>query len=289
MDNIDINEIFFIVDEFCKEFISTWNKKMISDGLKKRQRKLTMEYSEIMTIMILYHLSGMRNFKKFYTSNYSFLKENFTSLVSYSRYVEVQKYAIGPMSCFLNSLKGEETDTYIIDSTALEVCHIKREKRNKVFKNLASKSKSTMGWFHGFKLHLVINNKGELMNCQFTKATTDDRSVVEHLTSGLKGKIVGDKGYISKDLSEKLSSNGLSLITKIKSNMKNKLMPLYDRLLLKKRGVIETVNGQLKEICQIEHTRYRSVYGFVYNTLSALVAYCLKPAKPSFEIEDIKV
>ena len=141
-----------------------------------------------------------------------------------------------------------------------------------------------MGWFFGFKLHLVINDKGEIMAFKLTQATTDDREPVESLTKDLIGKLVGDRGYISQKLFDALFKKGLQLITKIKKNMKNKLLPLFDKLLLRKRAVIESVNDQLKNISQIEHSRHRSIDNFMVNLLSGIAAYALQPKKPSLNL-----
>ena len=171
---------------------------------------------------------------------------------------------------------------YFIDSTLLKACHIRREKQNKVFAGLARKSKSSMGWFFGFKLHIIVNDKGELMAFKLTKGNVDDRRPAPSLTKGLVGKLVGDKGYISNNLFLELWENGLQLITKIKSNMKNKLMNLADKILLRKRAIIESVNDQLKNISQIEHTRHRSIWNFACNLVARLCAYSIKnPAASS--------
>ena len=194
------------------------------------------------------------------------------------------KSIIVPLCLFLQSFKGEKTGIYFIDSTLIKVCHIRREKQHKVFKGLTEKPRSTMGWFLGFKLHLVINDKGEIMAFKLTAGNVDDRDPVPNLVRNLIGKLVGDKGYISQKMFDKLYLQGLQLVTKIKKNMKNKLMATVDKLLLRKRAIIESVNDQLKNISQIEHTRHRSVWNFTVNILSGLCAYVLKPKKPSINI-----
>ncbi len=140
-----------------------------------------------------------------------------------------------------------------------------------------------MGWFFGFKLHLVINDKGEIMAFKLTAGNVDDRKPVPDLVSNLVGKLIGDKGYISQKLFDKLYDQGLHLLTKVKKNMKNKFMPLLDKLLLRKRAIIESVTDQLKNISQIEHTRHRNVWNFTVNFLSGLCAYALQPKKPSLK------
>ena len=277
-----LTEIYCFIDDFCREFMPEWEKHLISIGLKKRNRKGQMVAAEVMTILILFHQSHYRNFKWFYHEYVSkTLSDDFPDLVSYSRFVELQKSMLIPLCYLLQTLRGEETGIYFIDSTPLKSCHIKREKQNKVFDRMAEKSKSTMGWFYGFKLHLVINDKGQIMACKLTGAKTDDRKVVDMLTEGLIGKVIGDKGYIKKALSETLWERGLQLITRVKKKMKNSLISLFDKALLRKRVIIESVNDQLKNISQIEHTRHRSHFNFMINILGGLIAYCFQPKKPS--------
>lgn len=277
--------LFVIVDEFCKEFVPEWEKHLLVSGLKKRRRQGQLSVSEIITIYIHFHQSHFRDFKNYYI-NYvcRFLPHLFPDLVSYHRFVALIKTVLVPLCCFLQSFSGEKTGIYFVDSTTIKACHIKREKQNKVFKGLAKKSRSTMGWFYGFKLHLVINDKGELMAFKLTAANVGDRDPVPNLVKNLIGKLVGDKGYISQKLFNMLYSQGLQLITKIKKNMKNKLMTTVDKLLLRKRAIIESVNDQLKNISQIEHTRHRSVWNFAANILAALCAYVLQPKKPSINV-----
>jgi len=180
------------------------------------------------------------------------------------------------MVLFLKSCcLGECTGISIIDSTPIRVCHIKREWSHKVFKGIATKGKSTIGWFFGFKLHLIINDKGEIIQFLITRGNVDDRAPLKDkgFPEKVFGKLFGDRGYISQDLFEQLFIDGIHLITRIKKNMKNSLMHLHDKLLLRKRAIIETVNDQLKNICQIEHTRHRSFENFVGNLVTGLMAY----------------
>ncbi len=144
-----------------------------------------------------------------------------------------------------------------------------------------------MGWFFGFKLHLICNEKGELLNFMITPGDVDDRKPLDYkaFVEVLYGKLVGDKGYIGKDLFQRLFVDGIQLITKLKNNMKGALMSISDKLLLRKRAIIETVNDELKNIAQVEHSRHRSVENFVVNTLAALAAYCFFPKKPSIAVE----
>lgn len=281
--------LFCIVDEFCEEFYPEWEKTLIAQGIKKRRRPSRITPSEIITIFIYFHMLRFRDFKTYYTRYVLVhLRTYFPFLPSYSHMVNLLKSILVPLCGFVQSLTGEKTGIYFIDSMIMKVCHIKREKQHRVFKDLAKKSKSTIGWFFGFKMHLVINDKGELMAFKLTAANVDDRKPVPDLVKHLAGKLFGDKGYISQELFEKLFEKGLQLITRLKRNMKNKLMPLIDKILLRKRSLIETVNDQLKNISQIEHTRHRSVWNFMVNILGALAAYALQPKKPSLNLASMR-
>ena len=141
-----------------------------------------------------------------------------------------------------------------------------------------------MGWFFGFKLHIVVNDKGEIMAIRVTLGNIDDRQVIDDMTSQLQGWLFADKGYISKKLFTQLYRRGLKLITGIRSNMKNYLMPLIEKLLLRRRFLIETIFDRLKTEMNVSHTRHRSVSNFCVNILSCLAAYQLKKQKPSMKI-----
>ena len=281
-----IEELFCEVDDFCKLFFPQWEATLISEGVQEKTWSCRMSPSEIMTIMIMFHQSHYRNFKHFYLIHIGkHHQHEFPSLLSYSRFVEQKKRIAMPLFFFMLSLSKNENGIYFIDSTTIKACHIKREKQHKVFDGLAEKSKSTLGWFFGFKLHILVNSSGELMAVKLTRAKVDDREVVEDLSDGLMGKLIGDKGYISKTLKEKLFQNGIELITKVRKNMKKISLDGFDKLLLRKRAVVETVIDQLKNISQIEHTRHRSIENFLLNIVSGLTAYQLSPKKPSINVE----
>ncbi len=284
-----IIEIFVKVDDFCKLFETEFTKFQLPNGsdIKKRDRKAGMCDSETITLLIAFHGGQFRNFKHFYM-NYvtTYLKNDFPVLVSYNRFIELShRNAIAFMLFLHHCCMGECTGISFIDSTVLRVCHNKRIKRNKTFKNFAEVGKSTMGWFFGFKLHLIINDKGEILSFYLTKGNVDDRNVkaITEMTKELFGKLFGDKGYISKALGDLLFGNGIQLITAVKRNMKYQALSNEERLLLRKRSVIETVNDELKNICQIEHTRHRSISGFLLNIMGAIAAYSFFPKKPSIK------
>ena len=281
-----VSEIFCIADDFCQEFEKESEKMSLkSDGKQHRRRKCQMSDSEIMTILICFHFNTYRNFKHYYLCYVrGYLKDYFPKSVSYNRFVEQESRVAVQMALFLELFCfGECTGISFIDSTCIPVCHNKRIKRNKVFKGYAEIGKSTMGWFYGFKLHHICNERGEQINFMLTKGNVDDRNeaVFNRLTDNVLGKIYADKGYISETLFTRLFSNGIHLVTGLRSNMKNKLMPLCDKIMLRKRAVIETVNDELKNVAQAVHSRHRSVFNFAMNILSALAAYSFFDKKPA--------
>lgn len=284
--NNNIIFLFCVVDDFCKLFYPSWEEHLIQQQLKKRRKPCSLHPSEIITIYIHFQQMQFRNFKIFYTYIQTYHRDLFPKLVSYQRFIELIQSIFVPLCVFMQSLSGKKTGLYFIDSTPIKVCHIKREKQNQVFQHLAQKSKSSTGWFFGFKLHLVINHIGEIIAFKLTNANVDDRNPVEHLTQLLQGLLVADKGYLSQNLYATLFQHNLRLITKFRKNMKNKFISEQDKILLKKRALIESVYDQLKNIFQIEHTRHRSIINFMANLIAGLIAYSLKPKKPSIEFEN---
>jgi hypothetical protein len=284
-----IIEIFVKIDDFHQEFEEHIKKTALEEGSIKRKRSSKLSDAEIMTILVGFHLSQIKNFKAYYIFYITtHLGHLFPDLVSYNRFVELQpKVALALMFYLKYRGLGKSTGISYIDSTPLKVCHIKREKQNKVFKNFAKKGHSTLGWFYGFKLHLVINDKGEILGFHLTTANVDDRDikVMQSITRDIFGKLFGDKGYISKALSDLLFQDGIQLITKVRKNMKGQNLSQTDKILLRKRAIIESVNDELKNIASIEHTRHRSINGFLINIVTALVAYSFFTKKPSLNIE----
>jgi hypothetical protein len=279
-----ITDIFFIVDEFAIEFQQNIEQKLIGNAPKRKPR---MSMSEIMTIMILFQLSNIRNFKSFYVLYVKRnLEKDFPNTVSYNRFVELQKQMLLPMAVFAKTCcLGECSGISFVDSTPLRVCKNKRIFNHKVFKGIATRGKSTMGYFYGFKLHLIINEIGQVIDFQITQANVDDRTPLKsgNLLKKIWGKMYGDKGYVGRSLSEMLFDNGIHFITGVRKNMKNQLMGLYDKIMLRKRSIIETINDQLKNICMIEHSRHRSFHNFLNNILTGIIAYSFLPKKPSIK------
>jgi hypothetical protein len=282
---MNILPIFCEIDDFCLIFEPRWHRHLLQSGAARRHKPNSLALSEVMTILVLFHCSGYRDLKTFYTQHVQkHLLWAFPRLVSYNRFVELQRDALVPLWSYLHTRFGGCTGVAFVDATTLAVCHNLRIPQHKVFWDSAKRGQSSMGWFYGFKLHLVINDRGELLGCYLTPGNVDDRRPVPHLVKDLWGKLFGDKGYISQALAALLEAQDLRLVTKLKKNMKNKFLALADKLLLRKRALIETVNDQLKNISQIEHTRHRSLWNFLGNVAAGLIAYTWREKKPSLNI-----
>jgi hypothetical protein len=286
-----LTELYMICDDFCKHY-ENWQKKckQITDKNKPktRCRKGLLTLSEIVCILVLYQSSNMKNFKSFYLTLGFEIKSAFPNLCSYQRFIALREKAIPVLILLHYAVLSSCDGISYVDSTTIKACHIKREKRHKTFKLWAKKSKGTMGWFYGFKLHIIVNSKGELLNAFFSAGNVDDRDGLREMCKNIFGDIVGDRGYIGKDLKTELSEKGMNLITRAKKNMKKQSLSLKEDALLKSRNIIETVIGKLKIECTIEHTRHRSLNGLMINILCALISYSLMSKKPKTEIKYAK-
>ena len=271
---MDLISLFCSVDDFWIAFEKDWKKMLLEQGKVEPKKRSSLNESEIMTIVILFHMIGYRNFKTFYIGYVlKHLKEYFPDCPSYNRFVELKKTVLFPLYCYLLKQNKAMRGIGFVDSTSIAVCHVKRARSNRVFRKIAKKGRTSTGWFFGFTLHLIVNDQGHILSFMLTPGNVDDRTPVQkfvHLASFI-GKLVGDRGYISSELFHSLFPKKVQLITKIKKNMKKTLMSLYDKLLLRKRGIIETIINQLKNISQIEHSRHRSPTNFLVNLIGALV------------------
>lgn len=280
-------EMFYDVDTFCVRMTKQAESHQLGSSPRGPQASLCV--SEIMTILIHFHQSHYRDFKAYYTEHVcEHLHREFPGLVSYTRFVELIPTALAPLTLYLLSRMGQTRGIAFIDSTPIPVCHNKRIFHHKVFDGFAARGKSSMGYFWGFKLHLVVNDQGELLSFLLSPGNVDDRKPVPTLTKQLWGKLFGDKGYISQPLFERLFDQGIQLITlpkKKKKTPETRLLPLLDKVLARKRSIIETINDQLKNVSQIAHTRHRSPTNFLVNLISGLLAYTFQPKKPALHFE----
>ena len=281
---VDITALDCCLDDFCKVFEEWEAHRLIPSG-QTRKRSGKLSRSEMLFIMVLFHLSPYKNFKTFYLYGIGVQHRGcFRDLPHYDRFITLMPRLFAPLMVLLHSLSGEETGIYFVDSTKLAVCHNRRIHRHKVFDGLAARGKTSMGWFFGLKLHFVINHKGQIMALKITPGNIADTTVLDEITQHLSGKAYADKGYISREEFRKLWQRGLHLITGIRRNMRNHLMLLGDKIMLRKRFVIETVLDILKCEMGLEHSRHRSPVNAMVHILSCLVAYAYRPGKPSISL-----
>lgn len=287
---MDLTALYVDVDEFWQEFRPEYEQRLIEGGVRRRRRDPKLSVSEVMTILIWFQTSNYRTFKHFHLFLLEHHRSEFPNLPSYNRFVELIPRVTIPLFAYLMSrCLGAVSGVSFIDSTALKVCSNKRISRNRVFRGLAALGKTTMGWFFGFKLHLVFNDQGELLSFMLTPGNVDDRTPAPSLAKKLWGKLFGDKGYISQALFEQLLARGVKLITGVRKNMNNKLLELQEKILLRKRSIIETIIDQLKNVCQVEHSRHRSPCNFMVHLMAALVGYARQPQKPSLKVSSAEI
>ena len=272
--------IFTIVDDFCKTYEDWVSHKLLTSG-KQRDRKGKLALSEAISVMIFYHFSQFKHFKIFY---HYFVMDGklFKNPPCYERFIAIIPSLFLPLVIMMHYLSGRKTGIYYVDSTHFAVCKNIRILSNKTFAGLAQRGHSSIDWFYGFKLHMIINDQSEIIAIKITKGNRDDRKAFEEMVvkGDLKGKCYADKGYISKDLFVRLYKKGLILITGIKNNMKNYLIPILDKLFHKKRFIIETIFGYIKEHFNVRPNKHRSPTNFFASLFAALIAYQIKPSKP---------
>ena len=278
---MSLTELFCEVDDFCTVFEPIWHRQLLTAGFRQRHRSGRLALSEVMTLMIHFHQSAYRDFKHYYEHHVKVrLRAAFPKLVSYTRFVELI-----PQCAYLTSCYDSPTGLAFVDATPLAVCHNRRISRHRVFKGLAERGKTSMGWFFGFKLHIVVNDRGGLLAFKLTAGNVDDRAPLIGLCQGLWGKLFADKGYISQAKTTQLAKQGLELITQVRRNMKPVERDEFDQVLLRRRSLVETIFDQLKNISQVEHSRHRSPINFMINVVAGLIAYTWQPKKPSLNIE----
>jgi IS5 family transposase len=281
---VDITALYCCLDDFCRVF-EDWEAHRLIPSPMTRQRTGKLSRAETLLIVVLFHLSPLKHFKAFYLYGIGHQhRACFGDLPHYDRFVSLTPRLFVPLVVLLHSVSGEPTGVYFADSTQLAVCHNRRIHRHRVFDGLAARGKTSMGWFYGLKRHFVINHKGQVVALRITPGNTADSTVLDEMTRHLAGKLYADKGYIGHELFKRLWRRGLHLITSIRRNMRNHLMPLADKLMPRQRFLIETVLDTLKSEMGLEHSRHRSVVNAMVHVLSCLVAYAFRPGKPSISL-----
>lgn len=283
-------KLFCSIDDFWQIYQEIWYQSQLESGHCQRRRATRMSMSEMMTIVVHFHQKRYRDFKTYYTEYVMCdLQSEFPELLSYSRFVQLLPRILNALCAYLGTCYGQCTGIAFIDSTALAVCHNRRIQQHRVFDGIAERGHTSVGWFFGFKLHLVVNDCGEILSCYVTQGNTDDRRPVPKLVHHLFGKVFADKGYLSKPLADQLMDDyALQLVTKVRKNMKAQVLDDLDKFFLRKRAIVESIYDQLKNISQIEHTRHRSLTGFMLNLIAGLIAYCHQPKKPSLDLQFLR-
>ena len=278
-----LTRLFCNIDDFYQVFMKEWEGTLLSN--QRRRRSCCISHSEIMTILVHYHQSGYRTFKWYYQKYVqSRLQRYFPKLPSYQRLVELMPRVIMPLTLFMRQCCVSGRGIAFIDSTPLRVCDNVRIPSHRTFVAEAGRGKSSTGWFYGFKLHLVMDDCGNIISFSIAPGNTDDRVPVPTLLKQVTGKVFGDRGYISKKLQGALADQGVELITTLKKNMKKVTRNAFDQLLLRKRSIIETINDQLKNISEVEHTRHRSLTNYMINIVCGLISYSYQEKKPSLNL-----
>ena len=286
-----------IITLFCEidDFFLAYEKWKTRYRLPKttppetRGRPRKLHPSEVMTLLIAFHQSGYRTLKHFYEKHVCvYWRAAFPHLVSYTRFVQLEKEVLTLLTFYLSATLGTCSGISFVDSTRLRVCDNKRISSHRVFAKEAGYSKTSMGWFYGFKLHLLLNDKGEILDVELTPGNTDDRRPLPKFAEGLQGSLYGDRGYISKDIRELLRAEGVNLVYKVRKNMAPLELSVSDEVLLKKRMLIESVINILKTQTELEQTRHRNYVNFRVNVVSALIAYQFLETKPALNFSELQ-
>jgi hypothetical protein len=288
INEISLIQMFLDIDDFCQDY-EKWQAHHPDEQVSKWTSVLFR--SEAMTILVYYHHSGYKCFQYYYERLVlGLMKSYFPKVPTYKYFLKLIPRCFDLIFLYATyqSQNTQRTGIYYVDSKRLPVCHNKRIHSHRVFKDIAQRGKSSTGWFYGLKVHLIINNLGEIVSFLFSSAnfTDNNQQVLRNLLKGLKGYCYGDKGYLTK-LFEEFYTNGLKLVTKIRRNMKNQLMPIQEKYDLMKRGVIESVNDILMTVCDIEHTRHRSPINAMTHMISALIGYNYLDNKPTVIIRNL--
>lgn len=286
INELRVIQLFCELDDFSNAFNKNISAHMLGKSIPQSFNKPEIRISEMMCIEILYHHSGYKCFQYYYEQEAArgYLKSYFPHAPVYNRFIQLKPRILLHLIFYLNACRiGQLCGIYFADSTKLAVCHNRRIQSNRVFYGRSAKGKTSTGWFYGLKLFLVINACGEIMNAFFTMGNVADNHLAKmvRLFSKLKGWAFADKVFFNQKAVEQLLTQGLHLVTGIRQNMKNKLMLMEQKLLLKKRGIIESVNDILKTVCDIEHTRHRSPIDALVNLYAGLCSYTFLDRLPS--------
>jgi hypothetical protein len=280
--NIILIMIYCFVDDFMKGALVSIKHAIERPGKNRPPlKKHNLSLAELASLAIFRFFTGHRNWKDFYRHLKTYHKQDFPNIPDYKNFLEAINMLSGLAMLMLqgfmnvfNRITGDNGLKFT-DSTKIEVCKIKREFSHKVCFGLASKSKSTMGWFYGFKLHIICNELMQILNLKITTATDDEREILEQMWNNIFGMIIADAGYVSKRLEKKAWGLGKFLLTGVRANMK-KIMTETEHQLLKLRQLVETVFSVLKLRMGLETSLPRSPLGYFAHYIWCITAYQLK-------------
>jgi len=279
-------ELFCVIDDFFLKFEATYWQFLKQSHLFSRARTAHLSISEITFIAIWYKCSHFTNFKAFFT----WLKQDkrylFKYLPCYQRMIHlINMHQLALHALHVALMKGQRSQYLWIDSTTLPVYKNQRIQRHKSLARIASRGKSSMGWFYGCKLHVVMNQLGEIVCSALSNGHVADIKMVEHLVEGLQAKLYADRGYISQDLKSRLKHQGIDLITYHRKNMQSVQLCASDTYHLKQRNKIETLFSLLKGQYNLVTSKARSMAGFLSGIYASLCAYQLtQQNKPKIQI-----
>lgn len=273
--------IYYFVDEFIKGIVHNLQFALSKPHNNMPPRKKhNLSISELVTLGIFRYFTNITNWKAYHKHLYSFFRVDFPNLPDYSNFLTAMNklswlalLLLQHFCSFFKKITHQELPKFV-DSSKLEVCHIKREFTHKVCKDIARKSKSTMGWFYGFKLHIICNKLMQILSFRISPANLDDRKGLDRIWNDIFGMIIADAGYIGADWQKKACYLGKLLLTGVKANMK-KLLTFVQFELLKMRQCVETVFSVLKLRMGMQTTLPRSPLGYFAHYIWCLTAYQL--------------
>jgi Transposase DDE domain len=275
---------FCEIDDFCRSLLAGEHPQLPARSGQKKGRGGCLSWSEVMTSRVFFPASHDRTFQHFYQGQMLLPgRAEFPGRPRYKRFVELIPMAWLALCGYLPTRPGPATGLQCIDSLPLRVCHHRRLSSHKVLAGLAQRGQSSRGWCYGFPLPLVSKAQGEVLGLTLTPGHSDDRRPVAKLVPQRWGQWFGERGDLGQELLEQLWAQGLPLITKLKRHRRNKLMPLLDKLLLRKRALLECVHDQRKNSSQLQHPPHRSAINGIVNRLAAVVAYTFPPQKPALD------
>lgn len=270
--------IFDQIDNLLKTMSASLRRKLLSDLRPAGGRPSGLSLQAILAFGIFRYATGVKDVKHYHRKLLSSYSNELGRIPNYGNFNtlvnQATPYVIFLLQWIFYVNKSRQDGFYFMDSTPLKVCENKRIFDHKVCEDLAQRGKSSMGWFFGFKLHVVCDSLGRLVSLLITPGNTDDRKFVLKLLRGLKGLCIADAGYVSKKLMQELYEQGLLLLTDVRKSMK-RLMSETQHALLKQRQRIEGVFSCLKHRLKAEASIARSPLGYLSRCLYACLTFAL--------------